>query len=195
MKPHRINELDDFICGWYLDDPGICDRLIAYHQNHPAKSAGTVGTKQSSQALDKGAKDSIDVSLTGDLFVEYNRVLVNVVPKYIERFPMCNHYSPWGVREGINVQYYQPGGAYFAWHTERTSSLGANATRHLVFMTYLNDVADGGETEFLHQELKVQAERGLTLIWPADWTFTHRGVVSPTQEKYIVTGWLNYFNE
>ena len=29
----------------------------------------------------------------------------------------------------------------------------------------------------------------MTLIWPADWTFTHRGVPSPTQEKIITTGW------
>ena len=59
-------------------------------------------------------------------------------------------------------------------------------------MTYLNDVTDGGETEFLHQGLKVQPQKGLTLIWPADWTHTHRGVASPTQEKAIVTGWFNY---
>jgi hypothetical protein len=35
----------------------------------------------------------------------------------------------------------------------------------------------------------VSPKKGLTLIWPADWTFTHRGVPSPTQEKIITTGW------
>jgi hypothetical protein len=59
-------------------------------------------------------------------------------------------------------------------------------------MTYLNDVTDSGETEFLHQQLKIKPEKGLTLIWPADWMFTHRGVASLTQEKYIATGWFNY---
>jgi hypothetical protein len=38
----------------------------------------------------------------------------------------------------------------------------------------------------------VQPKKGLTLIWPADWTFTHRGVPSPTQEKIITTGWFNF---
>ena len=56
-------------------------------------------------------------------------------------------------------------------------------------MTYLNDVTDAGGTEFCHQNLIVQPKKGLTLIWPADWTFTHRGVPSPTQEKIITTGW------
>jgi hypothetical protein len=59
-------------------------------------------------------------------------------------------------------------------------------------MTYLNDVFEGGETEFYYQNIKVNARKGLTLVWPADWTHTHRGLVSNTQEKYIVTGWLNY---
>lgn len=59
-------------------------------------------------------------------------------------------------------------------------------------MTYLNTVTDEGGTEFLNQELKISAEKGKTVIWPADWTHTHRGVASPTQEKYIITGWLSF---
>ena len=59
-------------------------------------------------------------------------------------------------------------------------------------MTYLNNVTDAGGTEFYHQQLTVQPVKGLTLVWPADWTFTHRGVPSPTQEKRIVTGWFNF---
>jgi len=31
---------------------------------------------------------------------------------------------------------------------------------------------------------------GKVIIFPADWTFTHRGIVSKTQTKYIITGWL-----
>ena len=59
-------------------------------------------------------------------------------------------------------------------------------------MTYLNDVEDCGETKFKLQNLKVKAEKGKTVIWPADWTHTHCGVVAPTQEKYIVTGWFSF---
>ncbi len=77
------------------------------------------------------------------------------------------------------------------WHTERCSHKGDLSTRHLVFMTYLNDVTDKGETEFMHQKMAVQPRKGLTVIWPADWTHTHRGVPSPSQDKYIATGWYN----
>ena len=57
-------------------------------------------------------------------------------------------------------------------------------------MTYLNDVEDGGGKEFKYQKLRFNAKKGTTLIWPPDFTHTHRGVISPTQEKYISTGWL-----
>jgi hypothetical protein len=59
-------------------------------------------------------------------------------------------------------------------------------------MTYLNNIKKGGETEFFYQNLKVKPEKGLTLIWPADWTFTHRGIPSPKEIKYITTGWYSY---
>ena len=66
------------------------------------------------------------------------------------------------------------------------------ATRHLVFMTYLNTVTDGGETEWFHQQIKIQPRKGLTVMWPVDWTHVHRGVPSKTQTKYVTTGWYTY---
>ena len=67
----------------------------------------------------------------------------------------------------------------------------AKADRHLVFMTYLNDVVDGGETE-VSSENEIKPEKGLTVICSTDWTYTHRGLTSPTQTKYIATGWFNF---
>ena len=64
--------------------------------------------------------------------------------------------------------------------------------RHLVFQTYLNTVEDGGETEFIYQQYKCKAVKGKTLIWPADWTHSHRGIISPTEDKYIITGWYTF---
>jgi prolyl 4-hydroxylase len=121
-----------------------------------------------------------------------NNCLNLVTEQYKKKYPYCDSCSPWKIIEDINVQYYKPNAGFYAWHTERGSPSGINASRHLVFMTYLNDVTDGGETEFFHQKLKVKPEKGLTLIWPVDWTFTHRGIPSPSEEKYITTGWFNF---
>ena len=58
-------------------------------------------------------------------------------------------------------------------------------------MTYLNTVDNAG-TEFYYQKLKIPCKKGLTLIWPSDFTHTHKGIINEKKEKYILTGWLNY---
>ena len=57
-------------------------------------------------------------------------------------------------------------------------------------MTYLNDVK-AGETGFLYQKLKIKPKKGLTLVWPAIWTHTHKGHIVKS-DKYIITGYYNY---
>ena len=101
--------------------------------------------------------------------------------------PHCLYFG-----EEFHIQHYEPNEGYFNWHCERGTH--QSIQRALVFMTYLNDVEDGG-TEFLHQHLSTPAKKGLTLIWPAYWTHTHKGIVSKLKEKYIVTGWINFINQ
>jgi hypothetical protein len=172
-------------------DVDLCDALIAYHK----QADKIIGT--ASNVVDLSVKNSMDCELIKDTTVGrmYMLELQTVVDEYIDKYKYANEYSAWAVIEPINVQHYQPEGGYYAWHTERSGAdFNQGGTRHLAFMTYLNDVNDGGETEFFYQKLKVKPEKGLTLMWPADWTHTHRGITSPTQDKYIVTGWFNYYN-
>jgi hypothetical protein len=118
--------------------------------------------------------------------------LYEVVKQYNEKYIWAREVNPWGITENINIQYYRPMAGYKAWHTERIGKMLPSVNRHLVFMTYLNDVTDQGGTEFFYQKITAQPRKGLTLIWPADWTHLHRGIVSPSQEKYIITGWFDF---
>jgi len=193
MKEHSINRLDNFIGGWYLDNLEICDELIEYHRNTPDKGPGTAYQNADDKNPDPEVKDSIDCLVTdNDLGIKYLTEVQNVLNEYIKKYPWCNRYGSYTILDFVQIQHYKPGGAFFKWHTERGNSNQHTVTRHLVYMTYLNDVDDGGETEFAHQHISVKPEKGLTLIWPSDWTFTHRGIPSPTQEKYITTGWYHY---
>ena len=121
---------------------------------------------------------------------EYMQALQGVLDDYIQRFPFCNT-SRFQIVEPLSMQSYPKGGGFKEWHTERLNSLPGTAFRHLVFMTYLNDVPDGG-TEWYHQDKYVDAKKGYTVIWPADWTHFHRGRVSKEHEKKIITGWFAY---
>jgi len=63
----------------------------------------------------------------------------------------------------------------------------------LVFMTFLNTCKHAG-TMFYYQNKTYECKKGDTLIWPAAWTHTHKGVISNKQktDKYIATGWYYY---
>jgi hypothetical protein len=190
MHEHRINYQQNFIAGWYNPDFKILDDLIEYYQNADHKSAGKTYF-EGEPVVDVRAKDSTDCAIKDPILKDrYIQYLQSVIDLYIIKYPFCNEYEPWTIVENIQVQHYQPNGGFFSWHTERGTMNVLD--RHLVFMTYLNTVTDQGETEFYHQNIKIQPEKGLTIIWPADWTFTHRGISSTSQEKYVVTGWFNY---
>jgi prolyl 4-hydroxylase len=185
--------MESFIHQEFLSDTTICKKLIQYHEKDKEKSSGLCYFKGGLD-VNREYKDSIDSKINPSrrVFKQYYEQLKIVTSNYIKKFPSCNFYSPWGIIEEGNVQHYRPNGGFKIWHSERVSVKMPTSTRHLVFMTYLNDVTDGGETEFLNQGIKVSPKEGLTLIWPADWTHTHRGIPSPTQDKYIITGWFNY---
>jgi len=190
MKEHVVTSMNNFIGGWTPDDTTLCDKLIDYFKSNKSYE-GNIWREGQNQ-LNKKHKDCLTVDLIGNFKRQYIEYLYQSTQKYIDKYKNCDLLvDRWGVTEGIGLQYYKPTAGFHGWHCERSSKYQPVGSRHLVFMTYLNDVTDGGETEFYYQDIKVKPEKGLTLIWPSDWTHTHRGITSLTQEKYIVTGWYN----
>ena len=190
--------MENFILQQYIQDISLCDKLIDYHkQNTEFKRPGyshDVVTKKS--IINKDVKDSIDVGFfntsNNPTIQNYFSELDIIVKKYVTKYKI---HSDFKTCFGNNLQYYEPGGGYKVWHNERDefgSSHDLICSRGLVYMTFLNTVTDGGGTEFYWQNLKINFLKGLTLIWPTDFTHTHRGIISPTQEKYIATGWYRY---
>ena len=88
-----------------------------------------------------------------------------------------------------NIQYYKPKGGFPKLHYETSPQ---TPLRCVVYMLYLNDVTDGGGTNFPFQNITTHAVKGDLILWPADFTHPHRGIISDTQEKYICTGWFEY---
>ena len=78
---------------------------------------------------------------------------------------------------------------YHKWHYERGSP--ESIERMMAYMTYLEAPKEGGETEFLHQSLRIDPIVGRTLIWPAGFTHMHRGNPPLDGEKMYITGWFN----
>ena len=182
-----------FTGAFLIEDESVADDLVKEFHGRPQLRGMVSNAANGEPVVDTSVKDSLEMSFpANDPSVAWRRYLLSLkaaMGLYLEDYPYAGAYGAFSITGRTNVQLYPPSGGYKTFHTERTGKGEPEGSRHLVFMTYLNDVTDAGGTEFCHQNLIVQPKKGLTLIWPADWTFTHRGVPSPTQEKIITTGW------
>jgi len=89
----------------------------------------------------------------------------------------------------LKIQKTSPKEGYHVWHLEHNRGI-ENSHRALAYIIYLNDIEDGGETEFLNFSLRVKPKKGRIVIWPSGFPYVHRGNPPLKNEKYIVTSWL-----
>ena len=89
----------------------------------------------------------------------------------------------------LKIQKTLPTEGYHVWHVEHGKGF-ENEPRAFVFSIYLNDVEEGGETEFLHFSKRVKPKTGRIVIWPAGFPYVHRGNSPLSGEKYILTSWM-----
>tara|TARA_R110000822_G_scaffold253345_1_gene379853 strand:+ start:883 stop:1470 length:588 start_codon:yes stop_codon:yes gene_type:complete len=177
----------------------LCDSFIEAFENspqyhHPGVLYGAEGSSSTS------SKKSTDISFTpewlnkpiwGNLLNQLVSIVNQNASNYYLRFQTAfdkldhSELSPM-----FNMQRYLPGEGFSSYHCERASLKYSN--RILAWMVYLNDVTDRGETEFYYQHHFEPAKQGKLVIWPSDWTHLHRGISSPTQTKYILTGWFTH---
>ena len=184
LKQYKLPK-ESFIGGWFIPKK-ICDNLISYYDKNKLKiQPGVLGGGH----IIKSVKDSMDLSIavnnTDFEISEYQTVLQEVLNLYIKRYPEVNRYDKFAV-SGSNIQKYSKNGGFKPFHFERAGKIVS--TRVLVFMTYLNDVENGG-TKFKYQKITTPSKKGLTLIWPTDFTHTHKSQVV-NKEKIIMTGWF-----
>ncbi|MDA9783649.1 2OG-Fe(II) oxygenase [Gammaproteobacteria bacterium] len=188
----------NFIGSWVINPLSICDELITYFESNTNKQ--NKGVSGAGENLD--IKNSIDITISpkeiklpgNEAFDKYFNNLFSCYQDYTTQWPFLTKFTDDLQIGDFNLQRYQSGQHFQSVHTERCS-LG---TLHRIFawMTYLNDVdiKDGGSTFFSHYDLEVQPKKGLTLIWPAEWTHAHKGNLLNADSKYIITGWMHFPN-
>ena len=105
-------------------------------------------------------------------------------PKFDELLP------PWQLNNFIQLCRFLPNKYYQQIHCELDNNEDS-ITRAFVFMIYLNDIEEGGQTEFVDHNFKTEPKAGNLYIWPAGPTHFHRGVPCNVS-KYFLTGWFNF---
>ncbi|NKF50418.1 2OG-Fe(II) oxygenase [Shewanella sp. WXL01] len=149
---------------------------VEYFKRYPLALMGAV-------AVNVNDEQGNPTTLTPDNFERLGLPRIEAIVKYLFR------------SGAVNLQHYQQGvGGYPHWHSEQFPQLPHNEPLHRValFMFYLNDVKQGGETEFFYQNKQIKPQKGTMVIAPASFTHSHRGNTPLSNDKYIVTSWLMF---
>lgn len=112
-------------------------------------------------------------------------------PIYVHKYPTIQNIKGQKLVD-FKVQRTLLTEGYHIWHYEHNYSNKISKNRIFAWILYLNDIRDGGETEFLYQSLRIKPKTGTFIIFPAYFTHTHRGNPPLSGEKYIATGWIEY---
>lgn len=193
MKRVKISEKINFIGSWNINDDFLCQRIVdLFEKKKELQQKGVTGS-----GINEKIKKTTDIyiepkDLKKDEFKDlknYLNLLRECYKDYKMQWPFLNKNFKTVDISAFNLQKYEIGGHFADIHCERVSL--SNMHRVFAWMTYLNDVDDGGETYFEHFDLKIKPEIGKTLIWPAEWTHAHKGEVLNKGLKYIITGWMH----
>ena len=186
-----------------------CKEIIKLFENKISNGQAIEG--YSSLGQDNATKKSTDYNLFNVVSPEESVIKDSIIEKfnyylsneYLGKQPHGDIFNHESIVNGktfypaLNLQKYNKNeGHYNAWHTEK-DHFGVSP-RVFVFILYLNDVQQGGQTRFLFKEdgkdefFGVMPETGKLIIHPASWPYVHMGEMPVTNDKYIVTTWLQY---
>jgi hypothetical protein len=166
-----------------------------------ANSFGFLTSRQEHENVSKTQKDTLSgfimadyssfpISNTKNLMKQFNDVFWGLIhPNYVEAYSVLAGSGPYNFHE-LKMQKTVVGGGYHVWHYESAERRLAN--RLALCILYLNDVEEGGETEFLYYPKRIKPKAGTLIILPASYTHTHRGNPPISNDKYIINGWLEF---
>ena len=172
-------------------DNELCDALINEFNNNTKKTAGITYSGNNTnikKTTDLHSEFWIDRELDKKLYDELNQKLQQY---YIDINSIYSAvYLPYSSTSdsGYNIQHYTANEGFYTFHSDFYTDT-FRGFRVLTFIWYLNDVEEGGTTEF-YDGTKIKCEKGKLLIFPATWTYTHKGNMPISNDKYIATGWL-----
>lgn len=189
------SNIDNFI-GIFDDvvDQDFCNYAMQIFES--VNDANVYLDRQSAEGVSKLEKE--DLSLIFEQFVNskhFNSIYYPVLdfiwkdcfPKYVEKYSVLETARISKIFN-MKIQKTSPSQGYHIWHYETCDS--KNCEKVINFMIYLNDVEEGGETEFLYQSRRINPVQGRVVLFPTNYTHAHRGNPPLNGDKYVITGWL-----
>ena len=117
-------------------------------------------------------------------YIVKNEGLKDVFPFYKENFFLSE----------CVLKRYTKGEGFYKPHYDVSLLDELSLNRVVSFLLYLNDVEEGGETEFVTLGLKIKPQRGKVVLFPPFWTHFHKAHIPISNDKYVISCWAHYLN-
>jgi hypothetical protein len=184
----------------------LCDSVVEYFKK--VQDLGLTKNRKQSDGAPSIMKDSesyllsnthglidydneIIANTDSGIFEVFSQSVWDCYQLYVEKYGVLESISKHGISPTVKIQKSSPGSGYHVWHCENDTFFRGN--RILLVILYLNDVTEGGETEFLYQSIRVKPKKGTLLFCPSGYTHTHRGNPPLSGDKYIITSWIEFY--
>jgi hypothetical protein len=116
---------------------------------------------------------------------------MNLLRDYREIVPETDYWPKKYAFEEFRIKHYTDNGIdQFEWHVDSISL--STSKRFLAFFWYLNDVEEGGTTEFPNIEMSIVPKQGRAFIFPPLWLYPHKGSLVKKGEKFLLSSYLHY---
>ena len=188
-------------------DADFCENVINKFEKDPRVSGGVCGT-----GFDTDTKRSTDlfISKRAD-WAEYDQVFyekllphsTNYIAFLKDKLGLPSLASSTLIDTGYQIQRTDPDG-FYSWHTDdayffvEDTDIKVNRVgyerRLYTYIFYLNDVTDGGRTQFSlggDEYFSITPKTGKLILFPANVLYTHRGELLNSGVKYLTTGWVS----
>lgn len=180
------NAIPDKLCDDLINTYKLAEEYgYTYDRQNYSNKVDSIEIEDNSISLPYVPLQFIDSNIIN----QFNELFWKCYTKYANKYSILNKIG-YHKMYGIKIQKTEPSQGYHTWHCEQGTK--ENSARILAWAVYLNDISDGGETEFLYQSQRVIPKKGTAMIFPASFTHTHRGNPPLTETKYIVTGWIEF---
>jgi hypothetical protein len=181
-----LTDLNQYIRSYehaFSDD--FCDRVVGLFESDSNKQ------QRNGASIRSGLSESswLELDLSACVDFNFRNVVLNCLRHYKTVYEKDCNIRP-ALPEPTDlapliVKRYDPGGSdRFQPHYD---AIGPVANRYMVFLWYLNDVPQGGETEFVDLGIKSAAVKGKLLMFPPYWMYRHAGLPPVSNAKYILS--------
>ena len=197
MKKIDLNKEKNnhFIGAWQLDDVELCNEIVNFF-NQDNNNHRHISLLEKTKSNEKS--DFIRLTISSKRIKDEN---LEIIEKYIENLMISyqEFINDWDFFQNfdriylgdISIDKFLLSGHHKNYHCDRDSI--DNSHKMLSWITFLNDTDENeGILNFKYLNINIKPTKGLTLIWPSDWTHTYNESEIKNNEKYVIRGNIHY---